>query len=89
MLQYGIPQTSEKTSMTPHYAIVIEWSDQDQAYVVSLPEWAERYAQPVADGATYEEAAARGHNALEHLIQIAQEDGEALPNPRVFVAPGA
>ena len=75
--------------MTPHYAIVIEWSEPDQAYVVSLPEWADRYAQPVADGATYEEAARRGHNALDHLIQIAQEDGESLPAPRIFTAPTA
>jgi antitoxin HicB len=68
----------------PHYSIVIEWSPEDQAYVVLLPEWADRYAQPVADGATYEEAAARGRNALESYIRFAEEDGEPLPEPRVY-----
>lgn len=68
----------------PHYSIVIEWSADDQAYVVILPEWADRYAMPVASGKTYEEAAARGRNALENYIQFAQEDGEPLPQPKVF-----
>ncbi len=68
----------------PHYSIVIEWSADDQAYVVILPKWADRYAMPVASGKTYEEAAARGRNALENYIQFAQEDGEPLPQPKVF-----
>ena len=48
---------------TSQYSIVIEWSPEDQAYLVSLPEWADRYAMPVTSGATYEEAAARGRCA--------------------------
>jgi len=68
----------------PHYSIVIEWSDDDQAYVVMLPEWADQYAMPVASGKTYEEAAARGRNALENYIQFAQEDGKPLPPAKVF-----
>lgn len=68
----------------PHYSIVIEWSDEDQAYVVILPEWADYYAMPVADGDTYEEAAARGRNTIENYIRFALEDGCPLPRPRVF-----
>lgn len=67
-----------------HYSIVIEWSDEDQAYVVILPEWADQYAMPVASGKTYEEAAARGRNALENYIQFAREDGKPLPPARTF-----
>jgi predicted RNase H-like HicB family nuclease len=67
-----------------HYSIVIEWSPEDQAYVVILPEWSDRYAMPVAHGATYEEAATRGRNALESYILFAHEDGCPLPSPRVF-----
>jgi antitoxin HicB len=69
---------------TLQYSIVIEWSPEDQAYVVVLPEWADQYAMPVAHGATYEEAAQRGRNALENYIRFAQEDGRPLPPPRVF-----
>ncbi len=69
---------------TLHYSIVIEWSVEDQVYVVVLPEWTDRYAMPVASGSTYEEAAARGRNALENYIRFAHEDGRPLPRPRVF-----
>lgn len=68
----------------PHYSLVIKWSTDDQAYVVILPEWADRYAMPIASGETYEEAAARGHNALENYIQFTREDGQPLPQPKVF-----
>ncbi len=69
---------------TLQYSIVIEWSPEDEAYVVILPEWADAYAMPVADGSTYEEAAIRGRDALETYIRFAHEDGRPLPQPRVF-----
>ena len=50
---------------TLQYSIVIEWSPEDQAYVVVLPEWADRYAMPVASGSTYEEAATRDQNCRD------------------------
>jgi predicted RNase H-like HicB family nuclease len=71
-------------SETLQYSIVIEWSPADQAHVVSLPEWADDYAMPAADGSTYEEAAIRGRDALETYIRFAHEDGRTLPQPRVF-----
>ena len=73
----------------PHYSIVIAWSPEDQAYVVVLPEWADRYAMPVADGQTYEEAAARARNALENMIAFAQQVGEPLPEPHTYAAASA
>lgn len=72
-----------------HHSIVIEWSPEDRTYVVVLPEWADQYAMPVASEATYEEAAARGRNALENYIRFAQEDGRPLPQPRVFAGASA
>lgn len=70
----------------PRYSIVIEWSPEDQAYVVILPEWADRYAMPVADAATPEEAAERGRNALENYVRFALEDGVPLPAPHLYTA---
>jgi antitoxin HicB len=71
-------------SMENRYSIVIEWSDDDQTYVVLLPEWEGRVYQPVTDGPTYEEAVRKGHAVLETLIEQAQQYGEPLPTPRVF-----
>ena len=75
--------------MTDHYAILIEWSDEDQTYVVTLPEWAERVYQPVTDGATYEEAARKGAAVLATLVEQAGQYGESLPEPRVYSPAGA
>jgi predicted RNase H-like HicB family nuclease len=49
---------------------------------VLLPEWQDRVYQPVTDGATYEEAAGKGRQVLDTLIEQAQAYGEPLPEPR-------
>jgi len=69
-----------------HYSMVIEWSPEDQGYVVTLPEWAGIYTMPATDGKTYEEAVARGRNVLENFIDFAREDNLPLPEPHVYVA---
>ena len=61
----------------------IKWSDDDDCYVVLAPEW-DNYFGPIADGATYEEAAARGRNALENMIDFAHERGDPLPQPKTY-----
>lgn len=64
-----------------HYSMLIAWPDEDQAYLVTLPEWAERVMQPVTHGDTYEEAAKHGHEVLEMLINIANQEGRSLSTP--------
>jgi antitoxin HicB len=66
------------------YTLEIKWSDEAQCYVVLAPEW-ENYFGPIAEGATYEEAAARGKNALENMAEFAHERGEPLPRPQTVV----
>ena len=39
-----------------HYSMLIEWSEEDQVYVVILPEWADRVIMPATHGSTYNEA---------------------------------
>lgn len=68
------------------YSMIIEWSDDDQAYVMSFPEWGERVYQPVTDGSTYTEAAQRGQAVLATLIAQAQQHSEPLPTPKTHVA---
>ena len=63
------------------YSIVIEWSDEDRAYVVSVPEWGDLVH---THGATYEEALQRGKELIEGLVASRQQRGEPLPRPRVF-----
>jgi predicted RNase H-like HicB family nuclease len=63
--------------------MVIEWSDEDQAFLVSFPAWAGYIAQPVTHGDTYEEAARKGRDVLDNLIATAQNAGEPLPAPTI------
>jgi antitoxin HicB len=69
-----------------HYSMVIEWSDEDQAFLVSFPAWAGYIAQPVTHGDTYEEAARKGQEVLENLMATARHEGEPLPTPKIHVA---
>ena len=71
-----------------HYSMVIQWSEEDQAYLVALPE-GEGYLfnwDGATHGATYEETARHGREVLELLVDAAREDGAALPAARVFAA---
>jgi predicted RNase H-like HicB family nuclease len=67
--------------MKSHYTIMIQWSDEDQCYVVSLPEWGEFCH---THGDTYEEALTNAQEVLELLIETSLEDGEPLPKPITF-----
>ncbi len=67
-----------------HYSMLIEWSEEDHAYLVTLPEWAGRVFMPVTHGNTYGEAVQNGQEVLEMLIDGAIQDGEALPPPKKY-----
>jgi predicted RNase H-like HicB family nuclease len=62
--------------MISHYSIVIQWSDEDQKFVVSLPEFGP-YAHTHGD--TYEEALKNGQQVLELLIEDYQARQKELP----------
>lgn len=68
---------------TPHYSMVIQWSDEDEAYIVSFPEWGERTH---THGSTYEEAVRNGQEVLSDLIALWQRQNRPLPQPAIFAA---
>ena len=67
--------------MTLNYSMLIQWSDEDQVFVVSLPEFGP-YCH--THGNTYEEAAKMGQECLESLIEAYQAWGKQLPEPAKF-----
>lgn len=69
-----------------HYSMVIEWSEEDQAYLVMLPEWADRVLMPATHGSSYSEAVQHGQEVLEMLVDSAMESGESLPHPKIHAA---
>jgi antitoxin HicB len=72
-------------SEQPRYSLVIQWSDEDQAYIVSFPEWEAHGLIGHTHGDTYEEAVRKGQEVLHMLMESALAEGEPLPSPRTFV----
>jgi antitoxin HicB len=67
--------------LKPRYAVIVQWSDEDDCFVVSLPEWGDFCH---THGETYEEAIANAQEVLEMLIEGAIDRGEDLPVPQRF-----
>jgi len=64
------------------YSMTIAWSDEDDAYVVTVPE----LPGCVTHGATHAEAVRQGEDAIVTWLQTARAWGDPIPHPRVFAA---
>ncbi|MBX5458330.1 MAG: type II toxin-antitoxin system HicB family antitoxin [Thermogemmatispora sp.] len=65
-----------------HYSLIIQWSEQDQAYLVTVPE----LPGCQTHGETYEEALKHGLEAIDLWIEDAQAHGDPIPLPRVAIS---
>ena len=68
------------------YSMVVQWSDDDQAYLVTLPEWEGRVFNPVTHGDSYEHAIKQAHEALAALVASSLQRAASLPEPRVIAS---
>jgi predicted RNase H-like HicB family nuclease len=65
--------------MTLKYTMLIQWSEEDQLYLVQFPEFpGQRF---ITHGKTYQEAAENGQEALEGLIAVLQDNNQPIPVP--------
>jgi antitoxin HicB len=71
-------------SMKFRYSLLIQWSDEDQLYLVTLPEFVEIAMQPSTYGQTYEEAVKNSQEAIEGYLAYYVEDGLAIPTPNML-----
>lgn len=63
----------------PHkYEIIIYWSQEDELFVVEVPE----LPGCMADGKTYQEAAANAEKIIDEWVETAKELGRTIPIPR-------
>jgi predicted RNase H-like HicB family nuclease len=60
------------------YEVIIYWSDEDQVFVAAAPE----LAGCMADGASYQEALANIETVIQEWIEVAQELGRAISEPK-------
>ncbi len=60
------------------YELIIYWSDQDESFIVEVPE----LAGCKADGETYEEAIVNVKNVITDWIDTAKSLGREIPKPK-------
>ncbi len=71
--------------MKTNYSMIIQWSDVDQIFVVTIPEFADRLRMPCTHGDTHEDAAQAGLELIETFLEIWEEEGKSIPEPRALV----
>ena len=64
--------------MSIKYEMIIYWSENDEAFIVEVPE----LAGCMADGASYEEAIANAQVVIREWIKTAEELGREIPKPK-------
>ena len=64
--------------MPIRYELIIYWSEEDQTFVVEVPE----LPGCMADGETYEQAVSNAQQIIEEWIETAREMGRAVPEPK-------
>ena len=60
------------------YSMIIEWSDDDQTFIVTIPD----LPGARSHAGTYVAAAEEGQRLIEEWLEIARERGWSLPRPR-------
>ena len=73
-----------KIRQQPRYSMLIQWSDEDQADIVSFPEWEAQGLIGHTHGETYEDATKKGRDVLHMLVESARAEGEPLPAPQTY-----
>jgi len=64
--------------MSIKYELIIYWSEEDQAFIVEVPE----LPGCIADGETYEQAVANARQVIAEWIETANELGRPIPEPK-------
>ena len=60
------------------YEIIIYWSADDSAFIAEIPE----LPGCMADGSSYQEALANAEVIIKEWIEVANEIGRAIPEPK-------
>ena len=69
---------SEKVTQMYKYELIIFWSEEDNRYVVEVPE----LTGCMADGLTYEKAIQNAQKIISEWIETAESIGREIPQPR-------
>jgi Uncharacterized conserved protein len=64
------------------YSMLIQWSDEDNTYIVTIPE----LPGCTTHGDTYEEAVQQGKDSIETYLEVSKRIGRPIPEPKKYDA---
>jgi predicted RNase H-like HicB family nuclease len=64
--------------MEIRYELIIYWSEEDQAFIVEVPE----LSGCMADGETYQEAVQNAEIVIQEWMETAKQLGRTIPQPK-------
>ena len=63
------------------YSMIVQWSDEDQLFLVTIPEFSDRVVMPCTHGKTRSEAIYNGEEVIEMYLEAWLAEGESIPEP--------
>jgi predicted RNase H-like HicB family nuclease len=63
------------------YSMIVQWSDEDRLFLVTIPEFGDRVVMPCTHGKTREEAIRNGEEVIDMYLEAWQAEGESIPEP--------
>lgn len=66
------------------YSLIIQWSDEDPLFLVTIPDFSDRVMMPCTYGETREIALHNGEAVIEMYLEAWKADGEPIPEPRTL-----
>ncbi|MEG4799567.1 type II toxin-antitoxin system HicB family antitoxin [Microcoleus sp. ARI1-B5] len=66
------------------YSMIVQWSDEDRLFLVTIPEFGDRVVMPCTHGKTRSEAIHNGEEVIEMYLEAWEAEGESIPEPRTL-----
>ncbi len=67
------------------YSVIVQWSNEDRLFLVTIPEFADRVLMPCTHGKTREEAIQNAEEVIEMYLEAWQEEGQSIPEPKTLM----
>ncbi|MGA7953678.1 MAG: type II toxin-antitoxin system HicB family antitoxin [Gloeobacterales cyanobacterium] len=66
------------------YSMIVQWSDEDQLFLVTILEFADLVVMPCTHGKTREEAIHNGEEVIEMYLEAWQAEGGPISEPKTL-----
>ena len=66
------------------YSTIVQWSDEDRLFLVTIPEFADRVIMPCTHGETREAAIRNAEEVIEMYLEAWQEEGSQIPEASIM-----